>query len=296
MKIASHPENTIGANNIYDVEYMKYFTGLKHVDYIPSACYYVTATYQPIKNSFLIAPSRGVNMDLAEQFKQYTRQYDIDTYLIHDLYDHFEYHDLASHKGIIIFPYQISFMLFFELYSMNIPLYIPTPSLLIELHIKYNILTERTWNTVLTQMKSYKSNIIRHPYSYSKLYSDPNDDYNVTAILEWIQLSDFYQFPHIIQFNTFEEFILLQRNSSIIELHNDISNKMKLYNNEHRKHYINNKWSDIINKIRNFKNNKIKSNIRSESNGNSQLLPLNINEALRREYDIALSNECFGNE
>ena len=36
--IAAHPRNVVAANNRYDAEYVKYFTGLKHVPVLPNYC------------------------------------------------------------------------------------------------------------------------------------------------------------------------------------------------------------------------------------------------------------------
>jgi hypothetical protein len=52
-RIASSPFNTIAANNKYDQEFLKYFTGLD-VELIPSYCGYSGVTYQPTKTEFLI--------------------------------------------------------------------------------------------------------------------------------------------------------------------------------------------------------------------------------------------------
>lgn len=58
QKIASNEYNVIAANNKYDQEYIKYFTGLKDVLLLPSYCGYITNVYNPIKKEFLIAPAR----------------------------------------------------------------------------------------------------------------------------------------------------------------------------------------------------------------------------------------------
>ena len=36
--IAAHPRNIVAANNRYDAEYVKYFTGLSHVPVLPNYC------------------------------------------------------------------------------------------------------------------------------------------------------------------------------------------------------------------------------------------------------------------
>jgi len=58
---------------------------------------------------------------------------------------HFEYSDLALHPAAILLPYQISFMTFFELYRIGLPMFAPSPELLTQWHLDYNVLNERTW-------------------------------------------------------------------------------------------------------------------------------------------------------
>jgi hypothetical protein len=125
---------------------------------------------------------------------------------IRELYPHFKYTDLASHPAVVILPYQISFMLFFELYYMNMPMFVPSPALLTQWHLKYNILKERTWDTVYGHPED-SSVLPKHPYASSSPPSslDPNNEFDERAIREWISLADFYQYPHVVQFDSLQE-------------------------------------------------------------------------------------------
>ena len=46
IRIAENSANIVAANNRYDAEYIKYFTGLEDVPVIPSLCDYVKADYK----------------------------------------------------------------------------------------------------------------------------------------------------------------------------------------------------------------------------------------------------------
>ena len=131
-RIASNPYNTIAANNYYDLEYVRYFTGINNIQYLPNHCGYVKASYQPSRREILIAPARGVHAQVLDSFIQMTKSINSSLAIarIRDLYPHFKYEDLAAHRAIILLPYQISFMSFFEYYRMHIPLFAPTPELL----------------------------------------------------------------------------------------------------------------------------------------------------------------------
>ena len=133
--------------------------------------------YQPTRYEILIAPSRDVNRALADELIRLAagrRSYDplslvsklisgitsnvnpeekghgptkLPTYEIRpirDIYSHYKYTDLASHPAVILIPYQVSLMLFFELYSMNMPMFVPSPKLLTQWHLEYISPTERT--------------------------------------------------------------------------------------------------------------------------------------------------------
>lgn len=204
---------------------------------------------------------------------------------IRELYPiHYQYSDLSSHPGIVLFPYQVSFMSFFELYRMNIPMCVPSPEFLVKLHQKYDLLNERTWNSVYGH-KDIASVISKHENSSSKMKYDPNDDLNYDAILEWIKLSDYYTHPYIIQFDSFEHLIQLLTTTDL----NEISNKM-MKQNIILKQEIDEKWENILKKIqlkKTFNNN----------NDNNKLLKLNketADIALQRNYGFALSSGCEG--
>ena len=38
---------------------------------------------------------------------------------------------------------------------------------------------------------------------------DPNNEYNEAAVLAWVRLADFYQWPHITQFTSLEHLVEL---------------------------------------------------------------------------------------
>jgi hypothetical protein len=113
---------------------------------------------------------------------------------------HYEYSDLSSnHPGIVVLPYQLSIMSLFEFYRMEIPLFVPSPPLLARWHLDYNVLNERTWRGVQGYPRGYKGLLGRHPNSTSTMKYDPNNEVSFDAILEWISLADFYQWPFISQ-------------------------------------------------------------------------------------------------
>ncbi|CAM9426529.1 unnamed protein product, partial [Ectocarpus fasciculatus] len=243
-RIASHPNNVVAANNKYDLEYMKYFTGLNNIEYLPSYCGYVKAKYNPSRKELLIAPGRGTNSFLVGKLQSAAADAGVPIYPMRDVYPTYEYEDLAAHPAFVLMPYQVSFMLFFELYRMGVPMFVPAPRLLAKWHVKLNVLGERTWNSAIYQTPARASNIQRHPDSTSKLMKDPNNDVDYDSVLEWIKLADFYEFPHVATFDSFEHLMSLLKSSNLEE----ISSKMEIFN-VHQQKYINSKWSNILNRI-----------------------------------------------
>lgn len=71
--IASHPRNVVAANNRYDAEYVKYFTGIKDVPVLPNYCAYTNAHYNPSRKEVLIGPGRGINDQLHKELQNAAR-------------------------------------------------------------------------------------------------------------------------------------------------------------------------------------------------------------------------------
>eukprot|EP01036_Dinobryon_divergens_P031266 gene31266-40635_t len=306
QRIAARPENTIAANNLYDLEYMKYFTGLKNIILLPNFCGYVNATYSypslasssgssidggSIWENVLIAPSRGVNEDLLTDLRAALHRFNVQKNTasrplrlagIRELYPgHYEYAALARHPAAVLLPYQVSVMSFFEYYRMGLPMFVPSPQLLAEWHMKYRVLNERTWMSVHGSPSS-RSLLSRHPNSSSLMISDPNDEFSEAAVLEWISLADFYVWPHITQFSSWDD-LLSKLSSSLSPSSTNlrrISQSMQLFNRQEDAR-IRSQWLGILSKIRTYKAQHL----------HPSPLPMDINEALGQAYGLALDKK-----
>ena len=128
--IASKNSNFVAANNHYDLEYLRYFTGIRNILYLPNYCGYVSDVYNPTRVEVLLAPARGVHSKLVKEVTHASLQFGIRIAGIRQLYPEYRYADIASHRAIVLLPYQVSFMSFFEYYKMGIPMFAPTPDLL----------------------------------------------------------------------------------------------------------------------------------------------------------------------
>ena len=134
IQIAANPMNVVGANNKYDLEYIRYFTGIESLQLLPSFCGYLTDKYSPTRPGFLLAPIHQgdfSNQFMAE-FGKSCRKVNCTVELAHlrDKYPVYKYSDLTAHQAIVYVPYQVSVMSLFEQYRMNIPLIFPSIDLL----------------------------------------------------------------------------------------------------------------------------------------------------------------------
>ena len=206
IDIAANPRNVIAANNRYDAEYVKYFTGLKEVPVIPNFCSYTKVTYKPTKDQILIGPGRmsKEGEGLLRQLRDRAGGSGLVFKHIRELYPHFEYADLAAHPAIVLIPYQVSIMSLFEYYRMNIPLFVPSHKLLSEWQVKYKVMNELTWDLVFKRTKGQSS--IGQAAGTSYKY-DPNDQIHAEAIEYWVKWSDFYEWPHITTFDDFGDLL-----------------------------------------------------------------------------------------
>lgn len=197
---------------------------------------------------------------------------------IRDIYpEYFEYSDISTHPALVIIPYQVSFMSLFEFYRMNIPLFIPSLELLIEWNMKYRLLNERTWDNVFHR-PSHSSRITRDRASNSSLFSDPNDEYSRETLKDWLKLADFYMWPFITTFSSFEELfeMLMTFDGS------SVSKQMEVYNKQ-QEIEIKMKWNKILDRIV----------VRKQSHQMTGL-PDDFNEALRRSYGYELNlKTCY---
>lgn len=247
--IASNPRNTLAANNRYDAEYVKHFTGLD-VKVLPNYCGYTNVTYNPTRPQILIGPGRlsfGAGL-LVSGPKGIVQAAANSTHLldtpykefvpIRQLYKHYEFIDLASHPAIVLIPYQVSIMSIVEFFRVGIPMFAPSPNLLYQWQQKAKVVSEISWNCVYGRCQD-KSQISGHSDSPHG-DKDPNDLKNFRY---YVQYADFYQWPHIILFDDWHD---LFEKLATTDLH-DIHQKMMTFNAQ-QKQLLQREWLDILNR------------------------------------------------
>jgi hypothetical protein len=245
IKISRDPKNVIAANNLYDAEYIRYFTGIT-VTVLTSFCNYTHTSYDPKKEEFLLAPIHHKQFQVAfmEQLHQSLDRSEINRIKIvpiRNIYSNYKYSDLTNHPAIIHVPYQVSIMSLFEQYRMNIPLLFPSLNLLTQWHYEYGVVSERTWDQTLYGIRPNGS----HIKGVLTNVPDPNNDQDRQAIRYWLNFSDFYQWPYITYYESTDD--LIQKLSSTD--FRMISKKMKKYNKRAGASLLN-KWNEILDNIK----------------------------------------------
>jgi|SRR2546428_1814776 len=213
------------ANNLYDKNYCKYFTGFDW-KYIPSLCDYTKSNWNPLSNSFLLdsklLPLRLNNISVIPK-KQLGR---------------YNWEDLTKYQGIIVIPYNASCMSVFEYYSASIPLFFPSYKFSLELYKQYReygVYSELSWHQVFGMKGGSAINFTQN---------DPNFYECDENMKNWIFYSDWYNeewMPYITYFDSFKD---LEEKIVRVNLY-EISAKMKLHNIK-RKEKIESLWKEVI--------------------------------------------------
>ena len=255
LHIARDPKNFVGANNLYDAKYIKYFTGLD-VPVVPSYCGYTKGDYNPTRPGFLTFAGRLPPSPYHSFFRnEYVatclkNNCSDELQLVHfrTLYPFFKFQDLASHKGVIFVPYQVSIMTIFELYRMNVPMFFPSLELLSAWQLKHTVVKERTFLMYRYHIRSNASIIPPHPSQVG--IPDPNDDSDLDAIKYWFRYADFYQLPHIIYFDSVYELITKLKRTNLAE----VSARMREYNKSSREKIMQ-QWRAILQNVAKYSQN-----------------------------------------
>jgi hypothetical protein len=152
---------------------------------------------------------------------------------------------------MVLLPYQVSFMLFFELYQMAVPLFLPSPALLAQWHLQHGVLSERSWNLVFGH-PSNSSVLPQHAHYASSAHAlsgDPNNEQDLAAVQEWIALADFYQLPHVLYFTSFKDLLEQLSDPHLSKRLQETSERM-LRHNEVRGREVTARWEDVVGRVR----------------------------------------------
>eukprot|EP01049_Picozoa_sp_SAG25_P008947 SAG25_NODE_846_length_5084_cov_13.320963_1_plen_956_part_00 len=275
QNLAKDSHNIIAANNLYDRDYIKYFTGIQDVLLLPSWCgdncvgasfckdgweSKITEGWLPTRPEVMIVPYRS-NLDrsryrtgirdpkdhpIIKELAAVPEFVSNGTVvkMIRELYSDANPLRMLKHPAIVVLPYQISTIQLVELYRLNIPTFCPSLSLLKRWCREHDLLWEvhYGWPENLMNVTDIP-NPNGHPLmdKYGKEWEDMFD--------HWIPKSDFYRFGHITYFDSWEHFHRLYRTMQEKGELDTTSHKMAASNAKLRKSLVE-KWRHVLQRVR----------------------------------------------
>lgn len=207
--IASAPGNVIASNNLLDQMYLYYYSGIKAL-WVPDLCSYVTERYAPKRNEIIIMQDHGKGLDPLVRGLESAKQAvggeaaSLSFRKVRDLYQKYEFSDLAQHRAVIAVPYQVSVMKYFELYWMGVPLLMPSREFFARLHVDHGVINQLTWQHAYTDQPASGSRAPRHA-SVKEDLPDPQAERNYESMFHWIGYSDWYQWENVVLFDSWED-------------------------------------------------------------------------------------------
>jgi hypothetical protein len=195
-RIAADPKNVVAANSQYDAKYIQYFTGIKPLLW-PSVIK-MEAIYHPTSTDIIVPEMHSPGKKAVWARLQQVSDIFVP---LKTKYGHYTYKQLCENTAILHLPYQTSIMSLFEQYAMGIPILVPSPEFLWELHDEHDLVMERTWERVRTGKRPTGSVLP----GIDTTMPDPNNDRDKEAFLYWIRFADFYQWPHILTFESWDD-------------------------------------------------------------------------------------------
>ena len=242
VNISKQPKSLVAANNLYDAKYIEYFTGVKTV-VIPNYCAYLHDVYNPTRKQFLMAPIHSTELydDFFTEFDEAIMKKRVDLFLVplRQMYPQYLFADLAAHQGVVYIPYQVSMSSLTEQYRMGIPLFFPTVDLLAKWHVQHAVVHQRTWMGFMQKRESAS-----HIKGLIPNVPDPNNDIDEDAAKYWLKFADFYQWPHVIYYDSVEDLV---NKMLTVDLH-EISRRMMEYNKK-LENDIKGIWSKVLLKV-----------------------------------------------
>ena len=194
------PRNFIFGSSRYDVEYIKYFTGIDapllsshSFGYVAQSNEYCGASCQP---EILVGP-----LQLRESEHIPTMNAASDGQwafaAVKQLYPRFEHQDILHHRAMVLLPYAVHSFGITEVYALGVPIFVPSVSFILAL----NLLQDKNANDAHYCGSNFvvppQHPLSAHPYS--------PEDRSEEAQRYWVQFADFYQWPHITTFDTWSD-------------------------------------------------------------------------------------------
>lgn len=227
----------------YDLEYQAHFTGLRGYRLYAFGGYYAKHVhYNPIRSEFLVGPTSYLGNHEKQwlvELNQFAAPHQLEFRFVRDVYRRYDLQDLANHPGVVIFPYAAMSYSFVDFYIAQIPIFVPS----IEILAKYKTVVDRNVKYG-SYCRSDTDDIQPDPNSAHGRLS-PNDDENETALKYWLKYADYFQWPFVSVFRSWQELVDMARDRSRLR---QISQNMRWFNRLKEADLLEN-WCQILKKL-----------------------------------------------
>ena len=238
-----HPKHIMAASSKYDMEYLRHYTGIR--DVLP--LYAHTGTYV---DEYKYAPKRDEipmfmrNPDYFDKrFRTEIKKFKIVD--VRSFYHNYLFSNFVQHRAIVYFPYASMSYKINELYRMGIPLFFPSMKYLRTIK---GIGEDRSilakYYCKCTRLGLKDSEMIPHPNSIHPYSPNLQEHEDKEAEYYWLQLSDFFQWPHLTYFDDFKDLEKKLEEADFEKIH-----KSMMEENERSKKQLVNNWCKVFRKI-----------------------------------------------
>jgi hypothetical protein len=187
----------------YDVEYIRYFTGVRPRLLMATSLWYAfdPAQYPYTKRraEVLVGPLQRTSFAQFGTMQHYAGARWTFAFA-RTLYGRFELNNIADHRAFIVLPYAVTSFGIIEVYALGVPMLVPDPAFL----YKLGTMDDRRMRDgpycggSVEVPKQHKDS--SHPYS--------PEDADFESFSYWIKFADFYTWPHIQTFSSWDDLVV----------------------------------------------------------------------------------------
>jgi hypothetical protein len=193
--------------------------------------------------------------------------------------------------AVVVLPYHKSTMQFFELYRMNVPIFVPSVEFLMDLDQAYSLLPHRILYAGIPLPKSVDAALVSRALNMSTLASptrpmqpsaflsdEVEESDRHDAVAQWFKLADYYQLPFVQYFHSWTELAAFNFDEERSKL-DEISHSMQLHNTRRTSEVLS-EWDRIMQSVQATRNDS-----KSAESGDGD-------ERRAHSYEKALKMNC----
>eukprot|EP00094_Tigriopus_californicus_P014500 TCALIF_14119-PA protein Name:"Protein of unknown function" AED:0.39 eAED:0.39 QI:0/-1/0/1/-1/1/1/0/287 len=235
----SDPRHVIAALSLYDREYLSYYTGFKDLEILESYSGFYTqpgVTYTSNRPEIpVIGHDSHKSEDILEDI--FANATEINPVHLMKLYPKFTFQNLANHRAIILVPYSVMSFKFTEVYSLSIPIFVPSLKFF---RTNGGMGPDRTSTSYLyCNNPKLNKQMPKHPRSTHPYSPNTEFEEDPEAEMYWLQFSDFYTRPFVQAFDSGADLQKKLQTLDLLEIHRNMVKENDLALRVHINQWIN---------------------------------------------------------